>query len=144
MLTEPTCRSICVRVTHCAYYIMCVVHNRRGILQTNGTQYVGATPGRTSPSSSTRSVMRTLSNERSRSRRRPRWSELTASLLKKNTLLPLRSSPNGATPSVEWSRQKLCRRKHARTRPGRFTKCTRNGLQNTLHRHTSLPNACSI
>jgi len=45
--------------------LMCVVRSRRVILQTNGIQNIGATQGRTSPSSSTRSVMRTLSNERS-------------------------------------------------------------------------------
>jgi len=124
--------------------LMCVVPSRRVILQTNGIQYIGATQGRTSPSSSFRSVMCTLSNERSRSRRRPRWSELTAAFLEKNTLPPLRSPPNGATPSIEWSRKNSYRRKHARTIPGRFTKGTRNGLQNTPHRHTSISNACSI
>jgi len=100
------------------------------------------TPERNKPLSSTRRVILTLRLERSQSRRRPRWLGPTVSVGAHDASHPAESFPNGKTTqsrAVACPRQKLCKRKHARTKLGLFAKGTRNGRHNTPQRQESIP-----
>ena len=96
--------------------------------RTNERQNIRTTPGRKMPRSSTRLIILSLRCDRSQSRRRPRWQE----------------PATGAAAALENERQKLCSRKQARIRLGRFEKSTRSGRQKPPHLHSNIPNACSM
>ena len=120
---------------------------RHTMYYTSQVQTIGATPGRKSPRSSTYFFILTLRSDRSRSRRRSRWQALTSSFRAKDASAPTRSLPNGAPTAAAATacvRQKLCSRKHARTRPGSFAKGTLSGRQKTPHLHSKIPKAFSI
>jgi len=111
---------------------------RHTMYYTSQVQNSGAAPGRRSPRSSTWFVILTLRSDRSQSRRRPRWQAFTSSFRAQDISAPTRSLPNGAptaAAAAECVRQKLCSRKRARTRLGRFangTCCIRQGLSPVL------------
>jgi len=92
-------------------------------------------------------VMLTRTWERSRSRRRPRWSALTVSFGARDTTPPTQSVPYGEVQqslALSCPQKKLCRRKQARTRLGHLENGTRRGRQNTPQRQDNIPKACSM